>query len=177
MPYACRYAYLYRCPQIFCFDSRTFLMLQFRASTVEAIRDPECTVDCWVIPRENPYGDTIRLALYRLLVQGFRRCQGMYSVSPTLHTIAPDRRQFYNGRPLWKIDGHLQTKPWGHRRRIDPVYGAFYWTDVDGEMRLVDERGGIVWDTMGFWEIEQQGIGQQGVGQQDIEQQDEDLYS
>ncbi|KAM7210611.1 hypothetical protein V8F06_014001, partial [Rhypophila decipiens] len=70
------YAYLYRCPQVFCFDNSTFLMLQFRAAKLDAIRDPDCTVDCWVFPGKNPNGIPLRFAFYRLLVQGFRRCQG-----------------------------------------------------------------------------------------------------
>lgn len=129
-------------------------MLQFRAATVDAIRDPDCAVDCWVFPRDNPNGATLRWALYRLLAQGLRRCQGRWSLTPTLYSVAPDRREFYNGRPLWRIDGFLKTKPWGHRRRIDPVYGAFYWTDAEGEEPLIDERGKKVWDTLKIWEPE-----------------------
>jgi len=159
------YACLYRCPQVFCFDNRTFLMLQFRAATLDGIRDPECTVDCWVFPRDNPNGVSLRSALYRLLAQGFRRCQAQWALWPTLYGIAPDRREFYNGRPLWKIDGRLKGKPWGHRRRIDTTYGAFYWTDTNGEDPLIDDgTGEKVWDTMNFWEPEQENMGQDSPG-------------
>jgi hypothetical protein len=152
----CSYAYLYRCPQVFCFDNSTFLMLQFRAAKLDAIRDPDCTVDCWVFPRTNPGGMSLRSAFYSLLVQGFRRCQGLCSLSPTLYNIAPDHREFYNGRPLWKINGGLKGKPWGHRRRVDPDYGAFYWTDAEGSEALVNEAGEKLWDTLNFWEPEQE---------------------
>ncbi|KAJ2893603.1 hypothetical protein MKZ38_008426 [Zalerion maritima] len=148
------YAYLYRCPQIFCFDNSTFLMLQFRATTAESIRDPDCAVDCWVFPRDNFNGLPLRWALYRLLVQGFRRCQGIWSLTPSLYNTISDRREFYNGRPLWRIGGQLYNKPWGHCRRVDPFYGAFYWTDAEGCEPQVDVAGDKIWDTLGFWEPE-----------------------
>ena len=126
-------------------------MLQFRASTVDAICDPKCVVDCWVFPRYNPNGTPLRSAFYHLLVQGFRRCQGMWSFSPKFYHMAPDRRPFFDGQPLWKIDGRLDAKPWGHRRRVDPDCGAFYWTNTEGQEKLVDEEGRTAWDTMSFW--------------------------
>ena len=101
-------------------------------------------------PHDNPNSMPIRWALYRLLVQGFWRCQGFWSFTPTLYNIPPDRREFYNGRPLWKIDGRLKVKPWGHCRRIDPAYGAFCWTDADSSEPIEDEAGNRDWDTPSF---------------------------
>lgn len=78
------YAYKYNYPQTFCFDGAYLLMLQFRADTREAIKFIRCEVDCWVIPRENPGGCTFKTALYRLMVQGLRRCQGRWALQPQL---------------------------------------------------------------------------------------------
>lgn len=146
------YAYLYQCPQIFRFDNSTFLMLQFRAETIEAIKDPECLVNCWVFPRDNSGGTPLRAAFYRLLVQGLRRCQGLWSRSmvPTLNRTPPECRQFYNGRPLWRVGGKLSPEPWGYCRRLDTSYGAFYWVDAEGNT-VMDENGELVWDTVRFW--------------------------
>jgi len=70
-----RYADKYQCPQIFCFDGEWLLMLQFRAESPEGIKDLNCKIDGWLIPRVNgDNGVTLRYALYRFLAQGFRRC-------------------------------------------------------------------------------------------------------
>ncbi|KAF4505566.1 hypothetical protein G6O67_007500 [Ophiocordyceps sinensis] len=61
------YAHKYECPQIFCFDGQTLLLLQFRAREPKDIAEADCAVDCWVIPRINRWGSTLRYALYRLL--------------------------------------------------------------------------------------------------------------
>jgi hypothetical protein len=80
-------------------------MLQFRANEKVNIRDTECEVDCWAIPRENEGGCTLRYSLYRLLVQGFRKCQGLRSLQVSLNRFRPSFRQFYSGSPVWMIDG------------------------------------------------------------------------
>ncbi|KAK7394072.1 hypothetical protein QQX98_013144 [Neonectria punicea] len=149
-----RYAYIYSCPQIFCFDHATFLLLQFRATSKSGIKDPNCEVDCWVIPRENPGGSTLREALYKLLVQGFRRCQGEFPLGADLYGYQPSLREFYNGRPLWNINQMLHWEPWGHRRVVDASRGAFYWTDENGSNAATDVNGNAVWDTEAFWTVD-----------------------
>lgn len=79
-------------------------MLQFRAVRVEDIKSAQCPVDCWVIPRENDDGSTLRCAFYRLLVQGLRRCQGMVGLNPSVGGMNPDHREFFSGRLYWKCD-------------------------------------------------------------------------
>lgn len=66
------YADKYQCPQVFCFDGETLLVLQFRANKVEDILEENCPVDCWVLPRESS-NIPLCFALYMLLAQGFRR--------------------------------------------------------------------------------------------------------
>lgn len=127
--------------------------MQFRARSIEDIKDDTCEVDCWILPRENDGGTSLRYALYQLLVQGYRRCQGSRATDMTLYGQRPFLREFYNGRPLWKIDGKTYTKPWGHCRLVDPVFGAFYWTERDGSSPLLDQDGRKVWDTEWSWEI------------------------
>ncbi|AEO59667.1 hypothetical protein MYCTH_2308128 [Thermothelomyces thermophilus ATCC 42464] len=75
------YADRYECPQMFCWDGETLLMLQFRATSPWDIRRADCAVDCWVIPITKSTC-SLRYALYRLLVQGFRRCQAAAAARP-----------------------------------------------------------------------------------------------
>lgn len=42
-----------------------------------------------VLPRDNPNGTTLRYALYRFIVQGFRRCQGMAECGTTICQVLP----------------------------------------------------------------------------------------
>lgn len=145
------YAYKYACPQILSFDGETLLMLQFRAAKVADIKDANCPVDCWVIPRANAGGTPLRYALYRFLVQGFRRCQGCTAnAALQLNGVTARRRYFFNGVPVWKIDGTETDRPWGYQRRLHRDTGAFYWADSAGNA-LMDDNGAIVWDTLAFW--------------------------
>ncbi|POR33875.1 Uncharacterized protein TPAR_05929 [Tolypocladium paradoxum] len=144
------YAHKYECPQIFCFDGRTLLMLQFRARKLKHVAEADCEVDCWVIPRENEGGCTLRYALYRLLVQGLRRCQGKLALSNvTLYGQSPKFRQFYSGEPIWDVEGKLYRQPWDCYRVIDPSNGAFYWMCREEEVQ--DQDGNRMWDTQGIY--------------------------
>lgn len=73
----------------------------------------------------------------------------LYGVKPTL-------REFYNGRPLWKIGQVLYQEPWSHRRTLALSRGAFYWADASGSNPAKYADGSLVWDTETFWTIEQQ---------------------
>lgn len=146
---------------MFCFDGEHLLLLQFRARTRSEIKDPGCEVDCWIIPRDGPFtpdhiGDEcgLRYAFYRFLVQGFRRCQGVTALDVALDGFPPDVREWYNGRPLWHIDGEYHASPWGYYRKLDGYSGAFYWTDDDKDSQLLRENNLIAWDTEEFWETE-----------------------
>ncbi|KAK3336914.1 hypothetical protein B0T19DRAFT_447695 [Cercophora scortea] len=75
------YADKYECPQTFCWDGEHLLILQFRARKPEHIRNADCPVDCWVIPAKGSTC-TLRYALHRLMVQGFRRCQAVAAAKP-----------------------------------------------------------------------------------------------
>lgn len=131
------YAYKYACPQIFCFDNSYLLMIQFRAQRVSDIQDATCEVDCWILPRDNTKGTPLRYALYRLLVQGLRRCQGeTANPSLSLNGVEFHRRYFFNGVAVWKINGSKHRHPWGYRRRLHKESGAFYWVNEHGEPLL-----------------------------------------
>jgi len=89
------YAHKYRCPQIFCFDGQTLLLFQFRTPRLDKIIDEDCPVDCWVLPRTSSYC-TLRYALYRLLAQGWRRCQGMSAADQlTVGELREHSREFF----------------------------------------------------------------------------------
>lgn len=156
-------------------------MLQFRASKPAKIREADCEVDCWVLPRENPHGTTFRYALYRLLVQGLRRYQGLHPTDATLHGQRPHHREFYNGRPVWKLDNKFLIKPWGYCRQLDTSYGAFYWTEADGATPLLDRDGNKIWDTIAIWQpeptqAEAMELDQHVVGYENAVHGDEDIY-
>ncbi|KAK3317210.1 hypothetical protein B0T19DRAFT_479337 [Cercophora scortea] len=88
------YAVKYKCPQVFCFDGVFLLLLQFRAATREDLKKEDCEVDCWILPRKNSVGGcTLRYGFYRLLAQGFRRCQGLRGRSVTVGGFAPESRE------------------------------------------------------------------------------------
>lgn len=117
------YAYKYACPQIYCFDGPTLLLLQFRATTRDQMLDPECPVDCWVLPLENTMA-SFREGLYMLLNQGFRRFQGNELGLPDVrvgqHTITLPSI-FQRGTPLGPRgrENQLSTPgrvPAAHRR-------------------------------------------------------------
>jgi hypothetical protein len=120
------YAHKYQCPQVFCFDGETLLLLQFRASRESRLEEKDCPVDCWVLPRLTSY-TTLRLAMYRLVVQGFRRCQGLHAPSELTLGSLTSSRQFYSGRPRWKVNGIKETEhPEGFQRMIN-AWGQFVW--------------------------------------------------
>lgn len=119
--------YKYECPQMFCFDGETLLLLQFRATRKDQLDNENCNVDCWVIPRDC--GILLRDALYRLLTQGFRRYQGMLA----LPDFKCDIRQWYNSRPLWAVPDtrlvqYTSNQPSGFQRSVDAATGALIWT-------------------------------------------------
>jgi hypothetical protein len=117
-----RYACEYSCPQIFIFDSVSLVIVQFRASSVEDIASPDCSIDCCVVPREpNHHHDqcTIQYALYRLAWRGWHRlCSSLAtkasarSYLSVRHERLKRRSIFWSGDSYW-VDGqnHLQDAP------------------------------------------------------------------
>jgi len=91
--------------------------------------------------------------------------------------------------PVWKIDGTYSSSPWGHPRVINRRYGAFYWTKAQGDDALLADDGSCVYDTPGFWELEEPqplAVGLEAVEVETSESQDvvitdtiddEDIYS
>jgi hypothetical protein len=137
-----RYAYKYRCPQIFCFDGSLLVLLQFKAYRLEDLKDEACPVDCWAIPIEGS-SCSLRYGLHRFLAQGWRRCQGEFAAHFSVGGLTPYSREFYIGLPIWKIDGRKQkSHPAGYRRAVHGESGALMWThDVHP----------IEWETGAFW--------------------------
>ncbi|KIH89746.1 hypothetical protein SPBR_08993 [Sporothrix brasiliensis 5110] len=124
--------------------------LEFRISKPQDILT-NCTVDCWVFPRDNVGGTPIRYAFYRLLVQGFRRVQGMRRFNTPINNTLAESCTFFSGKPHWRqADGTSTSSPFGCTRKVDPVTGGVYWVDQSGE-ELVDDNGDRLWDTGPFW--------------------------
>ncbi|KAI8677297.1 hypothetical protein NCS56_00619500 [Fusarium sp. Ph1] len=123
--YACKY----ECPQVFCFDGSTLLLLQFRALRAKDLEDVRCWVDCWVLPRATS-SCTLRYALYRLLVQGWRRYQAeLAGPDFTVGGLAPCFREFFTGQPIWGVEeGNFRAHPGGYQRSVDATTGALIWT-------------------------------------------------
>lgn len=159
-----RYAYEYRCPQVFVFDTRTLVIVQFRASRPEDIRDEACQIDCCVVPREFdsqvPRQCTMQYALYRLAWRGWvRLCATLGSqrdgrsgevvrVRKSLSLAGWTRKyEYWSGRPVW-IDsrGNRHTDHpqrfrrdfvWKARQRGDGALemdGFWVWTDGTREI-------------------------------------------
>jgi hypothetical protein len=121
--YACKY----QCPQVFCFDGATMIILQFRAQRLERMEDEDCPVDCWVLPLTSSYC-TLRYALYRLLVQGLRRCLGNMAGQLAVAGLIPDFREFYNARPLWRVGQVTYDQhPGGYTRAVEATTGMLKW--------------------------------------------------
>lgn len=140
-----RYADKYECPHVFCWDGQTLLILQFRARKPEHIRNADCPIDCWVVP-VNGSTCTLRYALYRLMVQGFRRCQTVAATKPlSVGTLTVHGREFFTGRPIWRVSGQSSMNhPEGYLRSVDGATGGLYW----GHPMVED----AVWETGGLWE-------------------------
>ncbi|KAI9783631.1 MAG: hypothetical protein M1816_001222 [Peltula sp. TS41687] len=104
------YAHKYNCPQVFCYDGESLLILRFRASSREAIQDASCPIGACLTKNSSggPGTATARYALYRLIVDGFRRVQGDQLSRPV--QLAGYRREFeyFSGRSLW-MDPSGQT--------------------------------------------------------------------
>ncbi|KAG4254570.1 hypothetical protein FPRO03_06910 [Fusarium proliferatum] len=136
------YAYKYRYPQVFCFDGSLLILLQFRAYRLESLKDEACPVDCWTIPIEGS-SCSLRYGLYRLLAQGWRRCQGEFAVPFTVGGFVPCSREFYTGLPIWEIDGRRQrSHPAGYQRAVHHENGALVWTHGANPAE---------WETGAFW--------------------------
>ncbi|AEO69952.1 uncharacterized protein THITE_2171159 [Thermothielavioides terrestris NRRL 8126] len=137
------YAVKYQSPQVYCFDGKTLLLLQFRADTPAKMMDADCPVDCWVLPREGSFY-SLRYALYRLMAQGFRRFQGMCALPISVGGLTPRSRRFFNGVPVWHPNGVDQDEhPGGYVRSVNGTSGAVKWTH--------SESGDLVWETAAFW--------------------------
>ena len=87
-----------------------------------------------------------RRALYRVLVQGFRRCQAVAAVNPLrVGSLTEHGREFFTGRPIWRTGGVSSTDhPEGYVRSVDGATGAVYWSHPAEE--------GVEWETTAFWE-------------------------
>ncbi|KAJ5267825.1 hypothetical protein N7478_010633 [Penicillium angulare] len=71
------YAYEYKCPHVFLFDSSSLVIVQFRAEDRKDIKSQDCIIDCCVIPRELDRAIenqcTMQYALYKLTAAGWKR--------------------------------------------------------------------------------------------------------
>jgi hypothetical protein len=73
-----------------------------------------------VVPRSSDEEGrcTIRYALYRLIIQGIRRCLG--GCAPLLNLSGyPRSFEYFSGRPMWSIQGGFV---WNHPLGINREY-------------------------------------------------------
>ncbi|KAK8070321.1 Protein kinase-like domain [Apiospora phragmitis] len=72
------YAHLYKCPQVFIYDSLHLLLVQFQARNQDEIKNAQCPVDVWVLPRltHDVNVCTVRYALYWMACRGLMRIMG-----------------------------------------------------------------------------------------------------
>lgn len=142
-----RYAHQYQCPQIFCFDGDTLLLLQFRAVQPSQLLDDDCPVDCWAFPRDQSV-TSLRDALSRLITQGWRHRQGKEGRRDmTVGGVSFTSREFYSGRPLWEDENGVQVTlhPGGWQRSIGYLR-QFVWT-MEGQRPQSEEAlAGRFWD-------------------------------
>lgn len=113
-----RYAWKYGCPQVFIFDGDQLVLVQFRALSLEDIRDPDCEVDVCVISHpDGPTSEsipTMQYALYYLCWTGFRRLCGTMSCQNTAIRSVSERAPlqvrignlirdyvYFSGEPCW----------------------------------------------------------------------------
>lgn len=96
-----------------------------------------------MIPREGS-SCSLRYALYRMMVQGFRRCQASTAGTLTVGGLTEHSREFFSGLPIWRYGGVSRKEhPGGYTRVVDEDTGALKWVHEDDP---VD-----VWETMAFW--------------------------
>ncbi|KAK4642585.1 hypothetical protein QC761_0086040 [Podospora bellae-mahoneyi] len=141
------YAYHYRCPQVFVFDSVHLLVVQFRARDREDIKSPGCPVDCCVIPRHPKYQDqcTIQYALYRLAWRGWMRLSATLANGGSLPVSIGGINRVYekwSGRPMWEValGAYEFGQPNGYRRQFirDQTGGFWVWVDNDRNILTYD---------------------------------------
>lgn len=149
-----RYAWHYRCPQIFIFDSRSAVIVQFRATSFENIKKADCPIDCCVIPRaiQVPNQCTINYALYRLAWRGWiRLCATLESTTDDLGNLVRTRKsvsingyrrknKYWSGDPVW-VDNHNQeydSHPHGYLRE-------FIYTSHQRQNGTMETHGSWVW--------------------------------
>lgn len=138
-----RYAAKYVCPQVFCFDGAVLVLLQFRAFRAEDINDEKCPIDCWTLPIDGS-SCSLRYGLYRLLAQGWRRCQAELAAPFSIGGLQPYCREYFNGQPIWKVNGQKQrSHPNGYQRGVDQQTGALIWSH---------QVYPVEWETGPFWE-------------------------
>ncbi|OQE23930.1 hypothetical protein PENSTE_c008G09257 [Penicillium steckii] len=160
------YAWKYRCPQVFIFDGNHLVLVQFRARSLDGIRDATCDIDVCVI--SHPIGTilenipTMQYAIYLLCWTGFRRLCGTLSFrtvgdvlerAPLEVTIDNLIRkyQYFSGIPSWYgYDGSKYQSPRGWRRdfrwrlRSNGRWeGYWYWTN--GHETVRDTENCFIW--------------------------------
>ncbi|OJJ94759.1 hypothetical protein ASPACDRAFT_1892258 [Aspergillus aculeatus ATCC 16872] len=149
------YAHLYECPQVFLFDSKTLVLVQFRAQSTKKIANECCGVDVCIIPREEFQLEgqcSMAEGLYALALRGFTRLCATRGWAERERGEYERHYEFYSGRPIWKdrqgrvYHGHS----YGYRRDLDfrlhqqsnklKVYGYWVWLDSLGNSIVDDTK-------------------------------------
>lgn len=152
-----RYAIANECPQIFCFDGRYLLLLQFQAHQMADLGKRNTRVKSWLLHVPNDSNENtppLREALCCFFTLGLRRIQGQQSprLPPTLGRFTPAGRQWFSGKVTWRIaeDETTTEHPEGYYTDVDPVTGGVFWKDAEGQT-VLDQSGRGVWDCYNVW--------------------------
>lgn len=149
-----RYTYEYQCPQVFVFDTKSLVIIQFHASNHHDIANEDCPIDCCVIPRRMNIENqcTMQYALYRLAWRGWIRLSATLE-SKTLRTgelvrarksvslyVYERKYVYWSGEPVWfdRHGGRYTDHPLGYRREF--VYR--FSSRRDGTLKM---KGVWVW--------------------------------
>ena len=139
---------------MFVYDGFNLLILQFKASSRNDIKEANCRVDCCILPRSSavPGVCNARYGLYRLVWRGWMRLAAVASQHIPVSLNGWEREfRYWSGRPTWINEINRRVKeldhPDGYRRIFDTANRAWYWAHLNGAP-VQDANGTRVWDTV-----------------------------
>ncbi|KAK4220895.1 hypothetical protein QBC38DRAFT_462078 [Podospora fimiseda] len=144
------YAQRYGCYAASAFDGQYFLILLFKAQTVQNIAQINCPVTGLIFSANAP---TLRYALFRTITQEVRRMFAEPgSVPPVMLDGYSRNFRMWTWLPFWAVETaagfeEYDEHPNGYIRMFSaPSGGRYYWADRQGTP-VAYQNGEFVWDT------------------------------